>query len=249
MPVSAEDLHTDELQKPWPLAIAEGMGAVLLFCGMGYLLLLVMLVPAWGILQGRLAAMDAARTQAEERLQARGQELGALVVYDPPAPGPEPEPEPEPTWIPANQVHRPESGDQYGHLSCERAKLDAPVYYDDTDYLLEMGAAQTTVLGAPPGFGQVIVICGHNNTDFVELYDVVVGDVIKFDTTWCAYEYTVEQIQVYNEDDLETLLHQMAGKREEKLVLYTCYPAYRTDWRKTDRLTVIASRTAGLDVR
>ena len=151
-------------------------------------------------------------------------------------------------YIPGSAVEFPVAGSQYGHISCERIGLDAPVYWYDSDDILMYGVGQS-LSSLPPGFGGTILLSGHNTTDFACLAQVQDGDVIRFSTNWCDYEYTVSHHEVYNEKDLETLITDMAlNNPHEELVMYTCYPFHAITGRKTERFTVFADRTAGLDV-
>ncbi|MBO7674018.1 MAG: class D sortase [Atopobiaceae bacterium] len=153
-----------------------------------------------------------------------------------------------PTVIKGEDVQFPLSGEQYGQITCDQIGLNAPVYWYDDDEILAYGVGQSLISNLP-GFGQVIILSGHNNTFFACLQNAAVGNVIKFGTNYCEYEYTVTNVQVYNEDDLESLLLQKVRDEREELILYTCYPFHAITGRKTDRLVVFADRTAGLDVQ
>jgi LPXTG-site transpeptidase (sortase) family protein len=111
--------------------------------------------------------------------------------------------------IPGSEVEFPLSGSQYGQITCEAIGLDAPVYWYDTDDILAYGVGQS-LISLLPGFGRVIVLSGHNTTYFACLQSAEVGNVIQFHTNYCDYEYTVTNVQVYNENDLEKLLIQKA---------------------------------------
>jgi sortase A len=149
--------------------------------------------------------------------------------------------------IPGSEVEFPLSGSQYGQITCDAIGLDAPVYWYDTEDILAYGVGQSLV-SLLPGFGRVIILSGHNTTFFACLQDAAVGNVINFHTNYCDYQYTVTNVQVYNETELETLLLQKAKDQREELIMYTCYPFHAITGRKTDRLVVFANRTAGKDV-
>jgi sortase A len=121
------------------------------------------------------------------------------------------------------------------------------VYWYDTEDILAYGVGQSLV-SLLPGFGRVIILSGHNTTFFACLQDAAVGNVINFHTNYCDYQYTVTNVQVYNETELETLLLQKAKDQREELIMYTCYPFHAITGCKTDRLVVFANRTAGKDV-
>ena len=150
--------------------------------------------------------------------------------------------------IPGSEVEFPLSGSQYGHIVCDTIGLDAPVYWYDSDDILAYGVGQS-LISLLPGFGRIIVLSGHNTTHFACLQNAEPGNVVQFHTNYCDYEYTVTNVQVMNENDLEKLLLQKASEqRREELIMYTCYPFHAITGRKTDRLVVFADRTAGKDV-
>jgi sortase A len=151
-------------------------------------------------------------------------------------------------YISGKDIEFPLSGAQYGALSCGRIELKAPVYWNDTNEILRYGAGQ--YMGSMlPGFGQLIVLSGHNNTFFAPLQNIEKNDVIEFDTNYCAYKYRVTDVQVLNEKDLQKYITEHSDDEEEQLVMYTCYPFEATLGRKTERLTVFAERVSGYDVK
>lgn len=152
------------------------------------------------------------------------------------------------SYIKITDIDYPDVGTQYGQLQCERIGLDCPAYWGDTDEILEYGAGQ--YLGSfLPGFGRVIVLAGHNLTWFASFQFIEAGDVIKFSTNYCNYEYTVTKVEVLNENVLEDVIVNRMPLEQEELIMYTCHPFYAITGRKTDRLTVFAERTQGYDVK
>ena len=142
----------------------------------------------------------------------------------------------------------PESGDHYAQLTCDRIELDAPVYWYDTPEILAAGVGQS-IASKPPGYGRLVLLSGHNTSWFRCLEYIEVGDVVHMDTNYCEYEYTVTDIKVMNEKNLEVQLADDLLAEEENLMMYTCYPFYVVTGRKTDRLVVTARRTAGIDIK
>ena len=226
--------------------VLEWAFASLTFCALGYLVLFCALRPTARLLDARLTMGLVDHGPHVESVLAKRYEQGKRKP-----PEPKPEPPAEPEFVPESQVTVPESGERYGHMSCERVGLDCDVYWDDTDYILDLGAGQTTV-SFLPGYGRPVILAGHNLTYFACLYDMQVGDVVSYQTPWCHYEYTVTDIKVYDEEELNTLLLKMIDEekpKQEQLVFYTCYPHEVISWRKTQRLVAFANRTAGLDVK
>ena len=211
------------------------------FCVVGYLVLFLALQPVWGMVSAAitfLVADEAPNFSTEVSSLYDPNAIKQSGAADSGAPaGP----------IDGKQVRFPFSGEQYGQITCEAMGLDAPVYWYDSDEILMYGVGQSLVSNIP-GFGQAIVLCGHNTTYFSCLEDAQVGEVIHFSTNYCEYDYTIRDIQVYSETDLEKFLLDKARQEKEELIMYTCYPFYVVTGRKTERLVVFADRTAGRDV-
>ena len=203
------------------------------FCLVGYFLLWVALLPVWSMASTYFSFL------VSDHAPNFNTELTQL--YDPNAI------KSNADVIPGSEVEFPLSGSQYGQITCDAIGLDAPVYWYDTEDILAYGVGQSLV-SLLPGFGRVIILSGHNTTFFACLQDAAVGNVINFHTNYCDYQYTVTNVQVYNETELETLLLQKAKDQREELIMYTCYPFHAITGRKTDRLVVFANRTAGKDV-
>ena len=212
-----------------------GMSAV--FCVCGYVILGLALLPLWAQAKAYLGFL------VSSEAPSFNQEL--TNVYDPSSVG---APKQADGYISARDIPFPNSGEQYGHLECEELGLDAPVFWYDSDDILLYGVGQS-IMSTPPGYGSGIVISGHNTTFFRCLEYAKPGQVIKFHTNWCDYEYTVTHTEIYDEDALETVLVNAAIQEHEELILYACYPFYPTVGRKTDRFVLFADRTAGTDVK
>ena len=225
------------------------------FCVAGYLLLWFALQPIWGMASaavGFLVSDDAPNFNPElrsiydpnalkEATQKKDTDASAssgnpnTPTVDPNAP------------IPGDQVEFPYSETQYGQLVCDEIGLNSPVYWYDSDDILAYGVG-TSMVGKLPGFGRMILLAGHNLTDFACFEFVQPGNVIQFHTNYDNYEYTVTNVQVINETDLEHMVLQKVDEPREELIMYTCYPFHAIEGRKTDRLVVFADRTAGRDV-
>ena len=222
------------------------LGMPVAFCVIGYFVLWLALQPVWGIASAAVAFLvaDDAPTFNPE----------LTSIYDPNALKPAVKPAVKPSsdtkakgTIDAKDIVFPLSGEQYGQISCDEIGLDAPVYWYDSDEILAYGVGQSLISNLP-GFGQIIVLAGHNTTYFKPLENAAVGNVIRFKTNYCDYEYKVTNVQVYDEKELEHLLLSKTEQEHEELILYTCYPFHAISGRKTERLVVFADRTAGTDV-
>ena len=211
-----------------------------IFTLIAYLLTYIAIRPYWD------TAVSAASMFTQDKSMAVEPRAGEKI-YDPNA-GPVEVKEAEEPYIDVRDILFPGSGDQYGHLDCEKVGLDVPVFWDDTYAIMRNGAGQYTGT-LLPGFGRMILLSAHNVSHFRPLRDMEIGDVIVFDTNYCQYEYEVIEKQVYNEKDLEDWVVEHLLDEEELLVMYTCWPYEFQAGRKTERLTIKAKRISGYDVK
>lgn len=206
-----------------------------IFAVLGYGVLRVALTPVWEL------GMSAASMVLVEDTPNFYPEL--MTIYDPDME----KPEQEQAFIHAEDVVEPKHGEHYGKLTCERIKLNAPVYWGDDNRILRSGAGQYEI-SSLPGYGEAIIICAHNNTFFKPLQKMEEGDVITFDTNYDTYQYRVTEVSVIGEDDLAKRFDSMLGENKETLLLYTCYPFHAISGRKTKRLCAFGERIEGADV-
>ena len=135
----------------------------------------------------------------------------------------------------------PKYNQQYGEIKCSRLDIDAPVFWGDSDLVLRAGAG--TYSGSSlPGYGGSILISAHNTTFFEGLQDAQVGDEFKLTTTYAAFTYRISEIKVRKADDASAVNF---GAKEEKLVLYTCYPFRPLAAVSDERLFVYCDKIAG----
>ena len=219
-------------------------GVPVVFCAIGYLVFFLALQPVWGTLTAYAGFFFS------DKAPDFNPEL--TNIYNPAAEKPEPKSDPKgdskKKWVDAKDIKFPLSGEQYGKISCERIGLDAPVYWYDSDDILEVGVGQS-LISLLPGFGRSIILAGHNTTFFNCLQNAQEGDVIKFGTNYGDYEYAITSLQPIAEADLEKLLLSTVEREQEELIMYTCYPFYPAVDQELDRYVVFANRTAGPDVK
>lgn len=74
--------------------------------------------------------------------------------------------EPEQETIPLSSITYPSKGDRYGRITIAGTTVDAPVYYGDTNSILNRGVGTyVDSSGAGiPGESKTILMAGHNNT-------------------------------------------------------------------------------------
>ncbi|MDF2486112.1 MAG: hypothetical protein K0R46_2280 [Herbinix sp.] len=142
------------------------------------------------------------------------------------------------------EIQIPEMGTHYAMLSCDRINLEVPVYWGDTMEILNAGVGQ--FMGSfLPGFERSILMSAHNTTFFKPLELVQIGDVIACSTNYGEYEYCVDQVEIISAEEAERKLDDMLSLREEKLILYTCYPFHSYVGNKDKRLFVYANKRSG----
>ena len=127
----------------------------------------------------------------------------------------------------------------YMNIRCDAINLHTKVFYGDDGNIIEYGVGQYAGSGCP-GDGRMILLDSHNHTYFKPLENMKIGNEIVLETFYGNYTYTVFDIKVYNENDLESYAVNNLANNEEILVLYTCYPFKKTSYRKYQRYVVFA---------
>ncbi len=119
-----------------------------------------------------------------------------------------------------SDVEIAEYGQQYANIVCKKIALNAPVYKGDDDDILMKGIGQNFA-SSQPGFGRLILLCGHNNTFFNALKNIKENDVVQMETSYGTYKYKVTEMKVLDENDKSAYSF---SEEDERLVMYTCYP-------------------------
>lgn len=136
----------------------------------------------------------------------------------------------------------PLQGEQYGEIICEGVDLRVPLYYGDTEEILEQGAG--TYTGSKlPGQGGEILIGGHDTTFFAPLESIQEGMALSVKTGYGQYEYEVTGTEVADVMD-----YAQRQTQEEELVLYTCYPFGAEDDLRSERFFVYAKKMSEPEV-
>jgi sortase A len=129
-------------------------------------------------------------------------------------------PEEDDGTVALSEIAYPEEGDLYARIKIPTADIDCDLYYGDGKAQLKKGAG--TYMGAfIPGYDRTTLIAGHNHTFFTTLHKIKEGDSIFIETSYGEYEYRVTGINITDHDD-ETAYDLL--KKEENIILYTCYP-------------------------
>lgn len=145
--------------------------------------------------------------------------------------------------IDIKEVDWPKNGDQYGKLECNKIGLNTVVYWGDDYELLRKGPGTYKGSGIP-GYGKTILIAGHNTMEFTCLQNIEKGDVVSFTTSYGKYEYEITDIKILEHNDPSAFDMK---KKEEQLVLYTCYP-FTELGATTQRCFVYGKKISGPDL-
>ena len=132
----------------------------------------------------------------------------------------------------------PEYGSRYGNIRIESLDVNLPLYYGDKLEILKNGVGQSS--GAYfPGEGGTIICMGHNTKSFLyKLPEIKMDSIITIETTYGTFEYKVRDTKIVDMYDVDELPVQ---KKDEILMLYTCYPVNGLGHKK-DRFVVYARR-------
>lgn len=155
-------------------------------------------------------------------------------------------PKDQPKTIGLNIISYPKYGEQYGEISCEKLKIDAPVFWGDRGNELSKGAG-TFIGSMVPGMGKSVLIGAHDTTYFKGLENVKKGQEFTFTTTYGIYKYKVTKIQTAKKEDWDKMYDLKANK--EQLVLYTCYPFGELNGKKEERMFVYLDKINGPDIK
>lgn len=131
---------------------------------------------------------------------------------------------------------RPLVGNQFGEIRCGKLEGEIPLYYGDSEEILELGAGIYTGYGLP-GEGKRILIGAHDTTYFAELDLLETGDEITVETAYGSYVYCVTRTEAV---DVGASVSETAQEGTEELILYTCYPIGGTKERRSKRYLVYA---------
>jgi sortase A len=141
-------------------------------------------------------------------------------------------------------IQYPRLGELYAMLTCERIQLDVPVYWGDTTKILNAGVGQ--YMGSfLPGFDRSILLSAHNTTYFKPIEQIIVGDIVSYDTNYGEFQYIVEEVSIMSVGEAEDILNQLLALHEEKLIMYTCYPFQSLVGSKDKRIFVFADKLIG----
>jgi sortase A len=140
--------------------------------------------------------------------------------------------------IEPNDIQIPEYGAHYGNILCERIEMRVPLYYGDSDAVLEKGAGHYIASGLP-GEGRQILIGGHDSIYFAPLAGIEIGDIVSVNTNYGNFKYQVTETRIADAKDTTTYSLLENG---EKLILYTCYPFGELVGERNERFFVYCEK-------
>lgn len=131
----------------------------------------------------------------------------------------------------------PEYGTKYATITIDSIGVENDVYFGDTLDILNLGVGHSS--GSYfPGEGGSIIYCGHNfDSIFGNFSKLEDGDKINIETEYGSYTYTIYDMKIVEETNVDALPIQ---KDEEILMVYTCYPFNNIGYA-TKRYVVYAS--------
>lgn len=136
------------------------------------------------------------------------------------------------------EVKTPLSGTMFGEIKSEEVGLKAPLYYGDSEEILEKGVGLYTG-GHLPGESGTILLGGHDTTFMAPLEQIKIDSQITIATTYGTFQYQVTEMKAL--DVMDESAYDL-NKSEENLILYTCYPFGKVTANRSGRYYVYAKR-------
>jgi len=146
--------------------------------------------------------------------------------------------------ISRRDITSPNIGTHYGELISEDFDLNVPVYYGDNDRILSLGAGHYTG-SYMPGFGQPILVSGHNRTIFAPLEHAEIGDRVTYRTHYGTFVYEIRDISIHHFTDRSA--YDLRQNKEE-LILYTCWDFTPISGRKQERIFFYFDKVSGPEI-
>ncbi|MCR5792367.1 MAG: class D sortase [Lachnospiraceae bacterium] len=143
--------------------------------------------------------------------------------------------------IALSDIPKPVAGSVYGCIENKETGLEAPLYFGDTEEILDKGAGQY-MASALPGQAGTTLVSAHNLTYFKELEQLKEGDKIELTTGYGEFVYQVKQIAIEDRSKEDACLLE---EKTEQLVLYTCYPFELTGKETKERYFVYCEKISG----
>lgn len=137
-------------------------------------------------------------------------------------------------------INSPLYGQKYATLKIPEIGMSLPIYHGDTLDIMRYGVGHYSGSYFPGETG-TILLAAHNDVGFFHEIDrLVKGSKITIEADYGTFEYEVDSYKVVKETDVDAFEIQ---DKEEKLIMYTCYPIrHGVVGRRTERYVVYAHR-------
>ena len=143
--------------------------------------------------------------------------------------------------VTTHEIIYPYYGDLYANMTIDNKDVgvnDSPIYWGDSDKLLDKGLCQSSYSAYIGSTGRVVV-AGHNHTFFKNLHDVKSGDIVTLTTEYGKFTYKVNETKILHENDTSLLYYDPTVENPtDDLIVYTCWNNGRRG-RTVNRLYVI----------
>lgn len=132
----------------------------------------------------------------------------------------------------------PVAYEQYGFVICDEIGLNAPLYYGDSENVLNIGAGHSL---SSHMFGEsgTILVGGHDTTFFKCLDKLKKNMTVTVKTYFGVFEYKVSESKIVQGSDYEM------NDEKEQLVLYTCYPIGKVTDNRSEKILFICDKVSG----
>lgn len=114
----------------------------------------------------------------------------------------------------------PAIGEAIGILELPKIEAELPIVAGTDPNELAKGVGHYTGSSYPGEIGQ-IVMSGHNDTVFLRLGELEMGDTFQVKMPYGEYTYEIYDSKIVDENDLSIITLQ---KETEEFILTTCYP-------------------------
>lgn len=125
-----------------------------------------------------------------------------------------------------SKIIYPSFGAQYAEIKIDSINLDAPVYWGDTEELLQQGVCQYTG-SVYLGMKGNVVLAAHCNTFFYHLGEMKVGDTVVITTSYGEFTYRMAEQVLFKETDNGLCLSYGGRSSYALYLLWQPFGSYR----------------------
>lgn len=151
----------------------------------------------------------------------------------------------QPATVPLSKINTDfYHGKVIGQIDCDSLDIHAPLVYGTTDSDLMKGAGLHE-FSSLPGFVTPPLIAGHARIDFTGFANAVVGDEITVTMDYGTYGYKIADIRIM---DKSAFSFRSLTEETDQCIFYACYPFYKTNYTKNERIFFYCDRISGPEV-